>query len=30
MGRTEKVAKGAAGKRLTYRSTRRQPEAETP
>ena len=28
MARTEKVAKGAAGKRLTYQRTRQQPEAE--
>jgi transposase-like protein len=28
--RTRKVAKGAAGKRLTYRNTNRQPEAEAP
>jgi hypothetical protein len=30
MERTEKVASGAAGKRLTYQRTRRQPEAEAP
>jgi transposase-like protein len=30
MARTEKVAKGVAGKRLTYQRTRQQPEAETP
>jgi len=28
--RTEKVARGAVGKRLTYQRTRQQPEAETP
>ena len=28
MARTEKVAKGAVGKRLTYQRTRQQPEAE--
>jgi transposase-like protein len=28
IARTEKVAKGAAGKRLTYQRTRQQPEAE--
>jgi len=26
--RTEKIAKGAVGKRLTYQRTRQQPEAE--
>ena len=30
MQRTEKVAKGAVGKRLTYQRTRQQPEAEAP
>jgi transposase-like protein len=30
MQRTEKVARGAVGKRLTYQRTRQQPEAETP
>jgi transposase-like protein len=30
MERTEKVAKGAVGKRLTYQRTRQQPEAEAP
>jgi ISXO2-like transposase domain len=28
MARTEKLARGAAGKRLTYQRTRQQPEAE--
>jgi transposase-like protein len=28
MARTEKIAKGAAGRRLTYQRTRQQPEAE--
>src|SRR6202162_1094492 len=30
MQRTEKVARGAVGKRLTYQRTRQQPEAEIP
>jgi transposase-like protein len=30
MARTEKLARGAAGKRLTYQRTRQQPEAENP
>jgi transposase-like protein len=30
MERTEKLARGAVGKRLTYQRTRQQPEAETP
>ncbi len=30
MARTEKLARGAAGKRLTYQRTRQQPETETP
>src|SRR5713226_9568431 len=30
MQRTEKLARGAVGKRLTYQRTRQQPEAETP